>query len=65
MISTQHNHANGCGRSQERREQAAQEFARLLAAVAVRGFYGTATVAVTLQDGHIQHLRVSTERMVK
>ena len=56
---------NACDRVASRHEQAQDEFARLLAAVGVRGFHGTATIAVSLQDGHIQNLRVSTERMVR
>lgn len=45
--------------------QAKAEFARLLQAVQLRGYYGTATLTVSLQDGCVQHLRISTERMVK
>ena len=48
-----------------KREQAQVEFARLLAAAATRGFYGTASLTLIVQDGHIQNLRISTERMVK
>ncbi|MAT73055.1 MAG: hypothetical protein CMJ58_26525 [Planctomycetaceae bacterium] len=65
MISNTTNRNGTRVRAANRREQAEQEFARMLSAVSVTGFHGTATVAVSLQDGHIQHLRVSTERMVK
>jgi hypothetical protein len=47
------------------RERAEAEFARLLSAAEARGFYGTATMTVAVQDGHIQNLRVAVERMVK
>jgi hypothetical protein len=47
------------------RERAEAEFAKLLAAAQTRGFYGTATFTVNVQDGSIQYLRVAVERMVK
>lgn len=47
------------------RERAAAEFAKLLAAAETRGFYGTASIVLNVQDGHIQHLRISVDRMVK
>ena len=45
--------------------QAAAEFAKLLDAAACRGFHGTASITLSVQDGHIQHLRVAVERMVR
>ncbi|MCC6493096.1 MAG: hypothetical protein IT424_08740 [Pirellulales bacterium] len=48
-----------------KREQAQAEFAKLLAAAETRGFHGTASVTVVVQDGHIQHMRVAVERMVR
>jgi hypothetical protein len=48
-----------------KRSQAQAEFAKLLAAAETRGFHGTASLTVSVQDGHIQHLRVSVERMVR
>ncbi len=47
------------------RERAESEFAKLLAAAQTRGFYGTATFTLNVQDGSIQHLRVAVDRMVK
>ncbi len=47
------------------REQAQAEFARLVEAAQSRGFYGTASLTLVVQDGHIQHLKVAVERMVK
>ncbi|HYO25877.1 MAG TPA: hypothetical protein VEQ85_13120 [Lacipirellulaceae bacterium] len=47
------------------RERAEAEWSRLLAAAESRGFYGTAAVTLVVQDGHIQHVRVSTERMIR
>ena len=46
-------------------EHARREFVRLLEAASTRGFYGTASLSLVVQDGHIQQMRVSTERMVK
>jgi hypothetical protein len=48
-----------------KRSQAQAEFAKLLSAAETRGFHGTASITVSVQDGHIQHLRVSVDRMVK
>ena len=48
-----------------KRVQAEAEFAKLLAAAESRGFHGTATITVSVQDGHIQHLRVAVDRMVR
>ncbi len=48
-----------------KREQAQAEFARLLAAAESRGFYGTASITVSVQDGAIQHLKVAVDRMIK
>jgi hypothetical protein len=46
-------------------EQAQQEFVKLLASASRRGFHGTAGITLSLQDGHIQHLKIHIERMVK
>ena len=47
------------------RQRADAELTRLLEAAATRGFYGTASLTVTVQDGHIQHMKVAVEKMVK
>ena len=41
------------------------EFAKLLAAAETRGVHGTASITLSVQDGHIQHLRVAVDRMVR
>ncbi len=46
-------------------EQAQQEFVKLLASASRRGFHGTAGITLSLQDGHVQHLKIHMERMVK
>lgn len=46
-------------------EQAQQEFAKLLSSASARGFHGTAGITLSIQDGHIQHLKVNVERMVR
>ena len=48
-----------------KRAQAQAEFAKLLAAAETRGFHGTASITLSVQDGHIQHLRVAVDRMVR
>jgi hypothetical protein len=48
-----------------KRVQAQAEFLKLLCAAETRGFHGTASITVSVQDGHIQHLRVAVERMVR
>jgi hypothetical protein len=48
-----------------KRVQAQAEFLKLLSAAETRGFHGTATITVSVQDGHIQHLRVAVERMIR
>lgn len=48
-----------------KRQQAQAEFAKLLAAAETRGFHGTASITLSVQDGHVQHLRVSVERMIR
>ena len=47
------------------RARAEAEFAKLLAAAETRGFYGTASITVNVQDGTIQHLRIAVDRLVK
>lgn len=44
-------------------QQAEREFAKLLAVASQRGFYGEARITLSLQDGHLQHVKVSTERV--
>lgn len=44
---------------------AQQEFAKLLASSSKRGFHGTAGITLSIQDGHIQHLKVNVERMIR
>lgn len=49
----------------DKREQAETEFAKLVENISVRGFHGTASVTVHVQDGHIQYTRVLVDRMVR
>jgi len=46
-------------------EQAEMAFAQLLTDTSRRGFYGTAGLTLSIQDGRIQHIRVALERMIK
>lgn len=47
------------------RERAVAEFAKLLAAAETRGFHGTASLTLTVQDGSIQHVRIAVDRLIK
>jgi hypothetical protein len=46
-------------------EQASAAFAQLMAEASRRGYYGTAGLTLSIQDGRIQHIRVAMERMIK
>ncbi len=46
-------------------EQAQTAFAQLLADASRRGFYGNASLTLSIQDGRIQHIRMMLERMIK
>jgi len=49
----------------DKQSQVEAEFTKVLKHVCDRGFYGLASVAVSLQDGHIQNTRVTVERMIR
>ena len=57
--------SNAPARKSDRRDQAKAEFEQVIENVCGRGFFGTASVTVNVQDGHIQYTRVSVERMIK
>ena len=40
-------------------------FAQVIAEVSRRGFHGTAGLTLSVQDGHIQHVKVNVEKMMK
>ena len=46
-------------------ELAEAAFASAVAEACVGGFYGTASVVLSVQDGHIQHVKVAIERMIR
>lgn len=46
-------------------QQAESAFAQLMVDASRRGFYGTAGLTLSIQDGRIQHIRVAVERMIK
>jgi len=48
-----------------KQEQTQAAVAELLATAARQGFYGTASLTLNVQDGHIQHVKISTERMMR
>jgi len=41
------------------------EFKRLIENVCSAGFFGSASVTVNVQDGHIQTTRVAVDRMIR
>ena len=45
--------------------EAEAALAQLIATCLRRGYYGTAGIVISIQDGTIQHVRVATERLVK
>jgi hypothetical protein len=45
--------------------QAEAAFAKLVAEASQRGFYGTASLVLSIQDGRIQHIRVATEKKIQ
>lgn len=47
------------------RTQPQAALAELLSETLKRGYYGTASLSFTIQDGHVQHLKVSTERQIR
>lgn len=46
-------------------EQAQHLFIEMLKVASERGFYGSTRLELVVQDGHIQNLRVTVERVVK
>jgi hypothetical protein len=46
-------------------QQAETAFAQLIADASRRGFYGTAGLTLSVQDGRIQHIRLALEKMIK
>ena len=57
-----------CGARMEKADKRAlaqQEFRKVLENACVAGFHGSASVTITVQDGHIQYTRVAVERMVR
>lgn len=62
MVTCMNDHLS---KSDSKRFTAESEFRQLLESVCKRGFFGSAAVTVSLQDGHVQHTRVTVERMHK
>ena len=46
-------------------EQAQHAFADMLIEASQRGFHGTMSLSLIIQDGRIQYLRTSSERVVR
>jgi hypothetical protein len=51
-------HANALARAEA-------EFAKLVAEALQRGFYGTTSLVLNVQDGRIQHIRVAVEKRIQ
>ena len=45
--------------------QAEAAFAKLLAEASQRGFYGTTSLVLNVQDGRIQHIRLAVEKRIQ
>lgn len=57
---------NACTHNQARKlAQAEAEFAKLVAEASQRGFYGTTSLVLSVQDGRIQHIRVAVEKRIQ
>lgn len=61
MTSTQHTPPSKIGKTQ----QAQIAFDRLLADALRRGFYGTCGIVLNVQDGAIQQVRVSVDKVIR
>lgn len=46
-------------------ELAKEAFARMLADLSRRGYYGSVSLTLSVQDGHIQHVRLATDQLVR
>jgi hypothetical protein len=46
------------------RARAQAEFAKLLEAVNVRGFFGVASFTINVQDGHLEHMKLTVEKKI-
>lgn len=46
-------------------QQAEAAFWRLMEQASRRGFYGSVGLTLTVQDGRVQHVRMSTEQTLK
>ncbi|GEM_PF-1602572 len=57
--------ANPTIEKSDKRAVAQAEFQKLIENACVAGFHGSASVTITVQDGHIQYTRVAVERMVR
>ncbi|TWT30340.1 hypothetical protein KOR34_48980 [Posidoniimonas corsicana] len=49
----------------EKASHAQAVLAEMLTKVARPGYFGAATMTVTLQDGHVQQVKVTTEKQIK
>jgi uncharacterized protein with FMN-binding domain len=45
--------------------EAQTAFAQIVADASQRGFFGTTGLTLTVQDGHIQNIKVAVERMIR
>ncbi|NOY41883.1 MAG: hypothetical protein GXP26_08615 [Planctomycetes bacterium] len=51
--------------SKDKNNQAKTEFDKMIELVCSRGFFGSASVTVNIQDGRIQYTRVAVDRMIR
>lgn len=56
---------NRSNRQQGKAAEAESAFLALLGEASQRGYYGSVSLTLNVQDGHIQHVRVATDRYVK
>ncbi len=51
--------------NKDKSNQAKTEFDKMIELVCSRGFFGSASVTVNIQDGRIQYTRVAVDRMIR
>ncbi len=59
------NDTNSLMKGRGKARDAQEAFADLLSEATQRGYFGSVSLTLHVQDGFIQHVRVATERVVK
>ena len=65
LTSKSQMHISTVSQSPNKLTQAETAFARLVAEASQRGFYGSASLVLSIQDGRIQQIRVAMEKKIQ